>query len=189
MNYITFTPGWDLTVIVFFAVIIAYSFIIGPNRTLKVIVATYIAILTADGMGNLMDRFFIGEGATIQAFQVAGELEAVALVKILIFIFTLVLIVILGKFEINVARPKAASMNIVLNLSYGFLSAGLTTTAILVYISGVSVFSQDPTTVSQAMSVIYDQSYLVRSILNNANVWVALPALVFVVSSFMGEKE
>ena len=45
--------SWDLFVIVFFAVIIAYSFIIGRNQTLKVIIASYIAILASDGIGNL----------------------------------------------------------------------------------------------------------------------------------------
>ena len=45
--------SWDLFVLVFFVVIMAYSLIIGRDNTLKVILGTYVAALTADAAGNL----------------------------------------------------------------------------------------------------------------------------------------
>ena len=50
--------SWDLFILVFFAVVVAYSFIIGKNQTLKVILGTYLAVLCADGMGNLFGKYF-----------------------------------------------------------------------------------------------------------------------------------
>jgi lipoprotein signal peptidase len=65
--------SWDLFVVVFFTVIIAYSFIIGRNQTLKIIIASYIAILTSDGIGNLIERFFIGENPIINVLNFVGS--------------------------------------------------------------------------------------------------------------------
>ena len=61
--------SWDLFVIVFFTVIIAYTFIIGRNQSIKVIISTYIAILAADGVSNLIDLYFLGANPTIKAFD------------------------------------------------------------------------------------------------------------------------
>jgi hypothetical protein len=58
--------SWDLFIIVFFGVIIAYSFIIGRNQTLKIIIATYMAILTADGLGNLFQTYLLPTAPSLQ---------------------------------------------------------------------------------------------------------------------------
>ena len=46
------TLTWDLFIIVFFAVIITYSFIIGRREAIKIIIATYIAIVAVQGSGT-----------------------------------------------------------------------------------------------------------------------------------------
>jgi len=179
---------WDLFVIVFFAVVIAYSFIIGRNKTLKVIVSTYIAILAADGVGNLINHFFIGEDPLIRAFEVSDQAISLILLKIIIFVLVLVLIVMKGSFEIHIEQTKSTAMNMILNLTYGILSAGLIVSTILIYVSGFSLFDGSGMVMSSAMQAIYEQSYMVRSILDNGNVFFALPAITFVIASFMGEE-
>ena len=61
--------SWDLFVIVFFTVIIAYTFIIGRNQAVKIIISTYIAILAADGVGNIVERYFLGQEPAIKTFD------------------------------------------------------------------------------------------------------------------------
>jgi hypothetical protein len=181
--------SWDLFVIVFFAVIIAYSFIIGRNQTLKIIIASYIAILASDGIGNLIERYLIGENAPVKAIDVAGDESFLIILKIFIFVFTIVLITTRGRFAINMDKHTSSVMNIILNLTYGILSAGLITSTILIYTSGASLVQETSLVMNEAVREMYLNSFMVQVMINNYNIWFSLPAITFVVSSMIGEEE
>jgi hypothetical protein len=181
--------SWDLFVIVFFSVIIAYTFIIGRNQSVKIIISSYIAILAADGIGNLVERYFLGDEPTIKAIALGPDnASALMLIKILIFIATIVLITTRGKFNINMSRSKSFMMNLILSMAYGILSAGLITSTILIYASGASLV-QTGVVMNDAVLDIYRNSQMVRLMINNYNVWFSLPAIAFVFSSFFGDDE
>ena len=180
--------SWDLFVIVFFAVIIAYSFIIGRNQTLKIIVASYIAILTADGIGNLIKHYFIGEDAAASTVNLANDEAGLVVIKIFIFILTIVLVSTRGRFTINMERPTSSMMNVILNLTYGILSAGLITSTILIYTSGASLVQETGLIINEAVLAMYRESTMVQTMINNYNIWFSLPAITFVISSFLGEE-
>ena len=146
--------SWDLFVIVFFAVIIAYSFIIGRNQTLKIIIASYIAILTADGVGNLISRYFMHENATAPV-DLSGNVSTLVVVKIFIFVLTIVLVSTRGRFSMNMARPASSMMNLILNMTYGILSAGLITSTILIYTSGSSLVQETGVIMNEAVMAMY----------------------------------
>lgn len=181
--------SWDLFVIVFFTVIIAYTFIIGRNQSIKVIISTYIAILAADGITNLIELYFLGSNAAVKAFDFASSEGNLVLIKIGIFVFSIILITTRGKFNINVSHSDSSVMRIILPLTYGVLSAGLITSTILLYASGISLVSDSTTIMNKAVLAIYDQSKLVRLMINNYNVWFSLPAIAFVISSFFGDED
>ena len=179
--------SWDLFVIVFFAVIIAYSFIIGRNQTLKIIISTYIAILTADGVGNLVKHYFLGKEEI--ASKIAETPEAgLVIIKIIIFVATIVLIATRGRFQINMDKSGGSMMNIILNLTYGILSAGLITSTILIYTSGASLVQDAGPLINEAVLAMYHDSTMVQTMVNNYNIWFSLPAITFVISSFLGEE-
>jgi hypothetical protein len=179
--------SWDLFVIVFFAVIIAYSFIIGRNQTLKVIIATYIAILTADGVGNIIKQYFINQNpeTTVDLVNQEGSL---VVIKIFIFVLTIVLVATRGRFTMNMSRHSSSMMNMILNLTYGVLSAGLITSTILIYTSGASLVQETQTILNEAVLAMYRDSRMVQTMIDNYNVWFSLPAITFVISSFLGEE-
>jgi len=181
--------SWDLFVIVFFTVIIAYTFIIGRNQSIKIIISTYIAILAADGVGNLIERYFLGEKPPIQTFDFTSGEGNLILIKIIIFILCIVLITVRGKFQINVSKSDSTMMRVILALTYGVLSAGLITSTILIYASGASLVQESNVIMNQAVLDIYENSKLVRLMINNYNVWFSLPAVAFVISSFFGQEE
>jgi len=181
--------SWDLFVIVFFTVIIAYTFIIGRNQSIKIIISAYIAILAADGVGNLIERYFLGDTPVIQTFDFTSGEGSLILVKIIIFMLSIVLITVKGKFQINVSRSDSTLMQVILSLTYGVLSAGLITSTILIYASGASLVQESNVIMNQAVLDIYQQSKLVRLMINNYNVWFSLPAVAFVFSSFFGKEE
>lgn len=180
--------SWDLFVIVFFAVIIAYSFIIGRNQTLKIIIASYIAILAADGIGNLIELYLIGEQAVVGQIKVANTEVTLVIVKIFIFVASIVLIATRGRFTINMEHPRSSITHIALNLVYGILSAGLITSTILIYTSGASLVEDGGIIMNEAVLAMYRDSIMVQTMINNYNIWFALPAVTFVVSSFLGRE-
>jgi len=180
--------SWDLFVIVFFAVIIAYSFIIGRNQTLKIIIASYIAILAADGMGNLIQHYFIGEQAIAGRIQVTNVESTLVILKIFVFVATIVLIATRGRFTINMEHPRSSTTHIALNLVYGILSAGLITSTILIYTSGASLVQDGGIIMNEAVLAMYRDSIMVQAMINNYNVWFSIPAITFVISSFLGPE-
>ena len=181
--------SWDLFVIVFFTVIIAYTFIIGRNQAVKIIISTYIAILTADGIGNLIERYFLGDQPVVNTFDFSTSEGKLILMKIVIFILAIVLITTRGKFHINMAKSESLIMRLVLAMTYGVLSAGLITSTILIYASGASLVQESNLIMNSAVLEIYQQSQLVRLMINNYSAWFSLPAIAFVVSSFFGHEE
>jgi hypothetical protein len=178
-------PTWDLFIIVFFAIIIAYSFIVGRNATLKIIIASYIAILTADGFGNLFDNFLLSE-AKLMDLGVSLGPESLVVMKILTFVLVILLVTVRGSFFIAMDRERSLLLNIVTTGAFGFLSAGLIISTILVYVSG-GVFVGNATS---AIGVdITTDSLLASMMTANHNIWFSLPAVAFVVMSFVGGEK
>ncbi len=184
-----FDPSWDLFIIVFFAIVVAYSFIIGRNYTLKIIIASYIAILAADGLGNIFERYLFGANPAIPILVDAIDPQVLTLIKITVFVVTIVLIAIKGSFHIDLPLERQKIFNFFTTAIYGVLSAGLLVSTILVYASGTSFVEGDGTSVSSALQIIYKNSFLVQVMVDGYSWWFSLPALVFVISSFLSEKE
>jgi len=180
-------PTWDLFILVFFAIIVAYSFIVGRNATLKIIIATYIAILAADGIGNFVDKLLLTEGAVINLFT-AADASSLVVLKILIFVLSIVLLAIRGSFFVDVPADRSMLMSLATTGTFGFLSAGLIVSTILVYISGGS-FVFDPTIAQGAGIDITSSSSLAQTMTANYNFWFSMPAIAFVISSFVGGGE
>ena len=180
--------SWDLFVIVFFAVVIAYSFIVGRNNTLKIIISSYIAIMAADGISNLMERYLIGENPILGAFGFGIDQNMLIILKILIFVFTIVVITIKGRFSIDLGKTKSELMNMVLNLTYGVLSAGLITSTLLIYVSGASLVQETSIIMNETVLGMYRDSYMVQIMIDNYNVWFSVPAITFVLSSLATEE-
>ncbi|MFH1546198.1 MAG: hypothetical protein ABIE14_02385 [Patescibacteria group bacterium] len=178
-------PTWDLFIIVFFAIILAYSFIVGRNSTLKIIIATYIAILTADGFGNILDRFILSDARLLETPTALGP-ESLVIFKILFFVLVILLITVRGSFFVAMDRERSLILNLATTGAFGFLSAGLIISTILVYISG-GVFVGNATS---AIGVdITADSLLAKMMTENYNIWFSLPAIAFLVMSFVGGEK
>jgi hypothetical protein len=178
-------PTWDLFIIVFFAIILAYSFIVGRNSTLKIIIATYIAILTADGFGNIIDRFFLAPGSVVETPAALGP-ESLVIFKILAFVLVILLITVRGSFFVAMDRERSLVLNIATTGAFGFLSAGLIISTILVYISGGAFVGEAASTVGVDITA---DSLLAKLMTQNYNIWFSLPAVAFVVMSFVGGEK
>lgn len=183
------TLSWDLFIIVFFTVIIAYSFIIGKHQTLKVIIASYIAVLTADGLGNLIQQYVFGNSPALKILPAAYEDRALILLKIFVFIVVIVVISVRGGFHIDL-RPETTKIGQLLTtFCFGFLNAGLIVSTILVYVSGFSFVQGASDIAFSPIFSLYRDSQMVQIMINHYNFWFSLPAIAFVFQSFVGQSE
>jgi len=178
-------PTWDLFIIVFFAIILAYSFIVGRNSTLKIIIASYIAILTADGFGNMLDRFLLSPARLVDTPTAFGP-ESLVIFKILAFVLVILLITVRGSFFVAMDRERSLILNLVTTGAFGFLSAGLIIATILVYISGGAFVGNATSAVGLDITA---DSILAKLMTENYNIWFSLPAVAFVVMSFVGGEK
>lgn len=176
--------SWDLFILVFFGVVIAYSFIIGRNQTLKVIISTYMAILTADGLGNLIKTYLLPAAPTLQ-----GEMgdQAMVLIKIFTFVLVIVILSIKGGFRVNISPERSIVTRVLANLTFGFLNAGLIVSTLLVYLTGGSFVTG--TIPAGAEASLYHESLFVKSIIDNYNVWFSLPVIGVVLVSLFQRAE
>jgi len=175
--------SWDLFVIVFFAIVTAYSFIIGRQDTLKIIIGTYIATLTADGLGNVFQKLignssffdklvkFIGYGGGVANFS--------SILKILFFITIIVLLTIFGDFEVKGPSHHRSSVNMLFLFILSILSCGLILSTIIVFANGGSLIG-GVTGISDSFKEVYEQSRFVKALLDWHDFWFSLPGLVLV---------
>jgi len=184
--------SWDLFIVVIFAVIIAYSFIIGKQNTLKVMIGTYIAILTADGLGNLFKQYALGSKQFVlflKFFGLGSEDKTMILFKVLAFIAAIVIISMKGGFEVQSKHNHGGVIAAILNLIFGFLSAGLVISTLLIYVSGASFVGGNISIVNNTLASAYSESHMVKLMIDNYNFWFSLPAVSFLFLSLFNKQE
>lgn len=183
----TLSPTWDLFVIVFFIIIIAYSYIIGRNSTIKVILASYIAILTSNGIGNFLNQF-LANRPFINFFPENYGVSTIAVFKISIFILITLLLVLRGAFIVSVAPQRTRLMSLFMNLVYGFMSAGLIVSTLIIYLTEGSLDIANTETLVQIANIEF-MSPMIATMVNNYSLWFSLPAIVFMIASFITAEE
>ena len=183
--------SWDLFIIVFFGIIVAYSFIIGRNNNLKVILATYVGALFADAVGNLFSRTIALSDnfmKLMKLFSVSTPEQATVLAKIVFFVGIIVLFSVKGSYHVDVTNGGSTGVRLIINLIFGFLNACLIVSIALIYVSGASFIISGGASVSPAFQDIYNQSNLAKILIDHYSVWFLLPALSFLGMSLASGK-
>ncbi|MBI5753532.1 hypothetical protein HZA40_00100 [Candidatus Peregrinibacteria bacterium] len=184
--------SWDLFIIVFFVVIVAYSLIIGRDNTLKVILGTYVAALSADAGGSIFGKYFSGSEMFLKILKFASlgtESAAVVFMKVLFFVGLVILFAVKGAFFVQTNSDRSGPIRLVISLMYAVMSAGLIVSVILVFVSGVSfVGGGNAQTTGSALWTMYSQSTMVKSIVGNSYFWFSVPALAFLIQSIYNKK-
>jgi len=182
---------WDLFILAFFVIIVAYNFIIGKNRAMKVIVGTYLAILTADGIGNLFSKY-LGSSKVLEKvfklFSIGGIDKAEVTVKILVFVGVLVLLVIKGGFRVHAGDDFEGIIGAIMLGVFGFLSASLMLSTIIVFISGGSFVNINSFPIDPTLYDFYQSSKFAKILIKHYNLWFVLPAIVFILTSLVSRQ-
>ena len=180
------TLSWDLFIIVFFAIVVTYTFIIGKKESVKVIIATYIAIVAVQGIGNVFLRIGSEAGLTgAGMLGVSSTTPVLSIFKLVLFIILMILLTIRAGFSVQYAK-ESALVNVIVTSLCGIATAGLLLSTLLTYASSLPILdTQVPQLAS--LSPIIQQSVLMQLLLFNQDLWFAFPALVLIGAGFAGK--
>lgn len=178
---------WDLLVIVFFAVILAYSFIVGKDESVKIVIASYIAIVAVQAVGNLLG-YLAGSSQDVTAmlgFTVDGNMVSTA--KLILFVAMIIFLAIRGGFEMEYAKEIGGVWEPVVTGAFGFATAGLLLTALLTYIGAKPILDA---TLAEAplLQPLLAESALVRFMTDWQNIWFSFPAFLLVIVGFFNRR-
>lgn len=181
------TLTWDLFIIVFFAVIITYSFIIGRKEAIKIIIATYIAIVGVQGIGNVLERV-AGETSTLlTTLGISMDIAIFSIFKLVLFIIIIIALAIKAGITVTYEREPGLPLNAALTGLFGFSTAGLLLSTMLTYTAGVPLLDTNLPNVA-ALSPIIQQSQLMQFMILNQDLWFSLPALALLIAGIVGNR-
>lgn len=178
---------WDLLVIVFFAVIVAYSFIVGKDESVKIIIASYISIVAVQAIGNLLEMLN-GESSSMMDMLGFGlDMNMISTVKLIIFVAMIIFMAIKGGFEMEYAKDLPGAWDPVITGAFGFATSGLLMSALLTYVAAKPLLDES---LAQAplLQPILAGSTLMQIMVDYQNLWFCLPALLLLVIGFMSNR-
>lgn len=178
--------SWDLFIIVFTAIITAYSFIIGRRQTIKIIMAVYVAFLAADGLG-----YFIKEtlGYRIPSAAFGFDPASAAIVTtILLFILFIVILARHSAFEVLVEDDSGGVAYFLSTAYTAILCALLMVSGILFFLSGNSFTIVNQMANPTMINAVSAQSNIAHLIIEYFHVWFFLPAFSLIFFTFVQKK-
>lgn len=182
---------WDLFIIVVFLIVVAYSFIIGKTNTVKLVLSSYISTLAADAIGNMTQTLLKNASPLMPILDFSESSTLFIVIKITLFVTFMVVLATKGSFDIHMGEEDPL-LEFLITFFFGALSAGLIISGILVFSSGFS-FIQGGVAISESnIAKMFQESYLVKVITLNYNLWFSLPVIAFLAMSLFkggGEEE
>ena len=172
------TLSWDLFVIVFFALVCAYSFIIGKHQSIKIIIATYIAIVAGQGVGNILEGLSTGTQPLLSSFGLSVNITVLGGTKLGIFVAIIIFLAVKGGLEIQYSNEASRPANLALTGLFGFATAGLLLSTLLTFIANAPLM--DASMQQAALSPIIQESQLMQIMIIHQDMWFSLPAILLI---------
>lgn len=181
-----FTLSWDLFIIVFFALVISYSFIIGKKEAVKIILSSYVAIVAVQGIGNFAQRLF-GFAETQSMLSVVGiplDTTVTSILKLTLFITIIVFLAVKAGFHVQYSNDGTLWVNMAMTAAAGFATAGLLLATLLTFIAGAPLLDMH-VTATPGLAAILEQSQLMSLMISNLDLWFTLPAAVLIAAGIV----
>lgn len=178
------TLTWDLFIVVFFAVVMSYCFLIGKDRTTKLIVGSYIAIIATLGIGDLLVRL-IGNGEIV--FQTVGiplDITLLSLSKIFVFAVCILIFASKSGIELTHGKDTGTILTILYTALFGFSLSGLILSTVLTYILGSSILG-GTVIGSTVLTPLIESSPLLQLFTVNQDLWFTFPAFLIIAVGLM----
>jgi hypothetical protein len=180
--------SWDLFVIVFFALVVTYTFILGRSEAIKMIVATYIAIIAVQGISSALGRLDTMFGGLLKLVGLGSEVWMLTVAKIVLFIAIVIFFTIRAGIEINYKKEPTQLIALGLTLLFGIATGGLILTTLMTYATGVPLMEMNLASV-KALGPIVEQSEIMQFMISNQDLWFTAPAVLLAAVGFTHNQE
>ncbi len=173
--------SWNLFVLAIFVAVTAYSLIIGLNKTIKTVITSYLALLAADGLGNLTQEYLLDSSQIIKVLGIFGlesDSTTVLVIKLTIFLLCIVLLTIKGAFEVHMASERFPSLNPFMTLIFGILNSALIVSTGLIFAAGSSFIRAN--FVETNIAEVYSSSTYIQLLVDYHSIWFSLPVVIFI---------
>jgi len=178
--------SWNLVLMTMFIVIFSYNFLLGQNSTIKLILAIYVAILTADGIATLFQKFFFDISPGFQQLFKNHEVEMFTILRIGLFLLAVIIFVVKGGVHIKLEKHDHMAIRTLIHGVFAFFSSALFLATLLIYVSGNSFIEG----MMQASKIsFYNESFLARNLIDYYQAWFSFPAIIFLITSFFFEQK
>lgn len=175
------TPTWDLVIASALLLAFSYNFLLGKKGTIKLILSIYIAVLTADGIANIMRMVIYEHSTGLQSLIGSKEVLIFMVLRLIIFMASILVFVIKGGFHVHLDQHDHWLGRSIILMVFSILSSALFVSTVLVYLSGNS-FVEGMIAVQQIN--FYQESVMARILIDYYQMWFSFPAIGFLITSF-----
>ena len=172
------TLSWDLIIVVFFAVIMSYVFMVGSTQAVRLIVATYIAVIATEGLAIVLGRLIGSPAEMLSSIGMPADPSVVSLGKVFCILLGMLVVLVRSGLEVSWTKGNGSIMRIIATTLLGFSAAGLIASAILAAIAGSGILGS---IVPESGQILPSSTSLTELLIGNRAVWYALPAFVLIV--------
>ena len=182
------TLSWDLLVIIFFATVTAYSFIVGRDAAVKIIIAAYIAIVAVQGTGNMLSLLSPASASALSIVGLALTEQWLVLIKICLFVAVILFLALRGGFDMHYVKDIPGIWDTFLTGVFGFATSGLILSTLLTYIAGRPILDVGLST-APPLTPLLASSTLIRVMIDYQNLWFTFPAVLLLAMGFFSTEE
>lgn len=180
------TLTWDLIVVVFFALVVVYSFIVGRDAAMKIAVSAVLAVVAVQGIGNAIALLAPPANAYLAGADLALPLRYLPVFKIALLAVAIVALSLRAGFRCNGERTGAIS-DLAFTAAFAVATAGLLLIALITFLAGKPLL--DPSLSSaDAITPLLAQSTLLPLFVAQQDLWYVLPGFLLLLCGFLGKR-
>jgi len=162
--------SWDLLILIFFIVLVAYGFLMQRDRTVVTMIAIYVGLVLASILVSPVQQFFTGDKAFLNQVFIRSNTNAFT-IQTIIFLATIFLVTAKSGIE---AKSNGSMLEI---LGFSFLNGALIITSI--------IFFMDPA----RQDYVHATSKIARFLMNYHVWWLILPVIFLIVTGWNKKTE
>lgn len=180
------TLSWDLFAVVFFALVVTYTFIIGRRESVKMMIACYIGVIVVQGLGNALQRALgMGTGDLLLSYTGFSLTPAIfTITKLALFVAIVVYLTLKAGFDVLYTKESNIWLTMLMTALFGIATAGFLLSTLVTYIAGVPLLDST-LQYSPSLAPILDQSMVMKIMIQNQDLWFAFPGLLLGVAGFL----
>lgn len=161
-------PTWDLFLILFFIIGVAYGFILQRDKTVITLISVYVALVITQVLTLPIQEFFAGERTVLGQFFIKANVSAFTLQTIL---FAGVIALVSAKSGIS-GRDSGGLMSPIEVFGFSLLNTALIISSIFFFMP-------------EAMRAGFDESSKIAHFLIQYHIWwIVLPIILLIFTGF-----